>query len=78
MRLFLTCGKANCQCKTNKKAKHGPYNVWMRKVKGKTITKYLSEKQAGLCREINQNSNKLETIIKEMRNLSAKLLETEK
>jgi hypothetical protein len=77
MRLYLTCGKPNCQCKTDKKAKHGPYNVWTRKVNGKTVTKYLSDKQADLCREFIQNSKRLEATIKDMRNLSAKLIETE-
>ena len=77
MRLYLTCGKPNCQCRTDTKARHGPYNVWTRKVKGKTVTKYLSDEQAELCREFIQNSKRLETIIKEMRNLSAKLIETE-
>jgi len=78
MRVYLTCGKPNCRCKTDEKAKHGPYNLWTRKVKGKTVTRYLSDKQAELCREFIQNSNKIETIIGEIRDLSAKLLETEK
>ncbi|MBA7556410.1 hypothetical protein ES705_49118 [subsurface metagenome] len=49
----------------------------MIRVKGKTVTKYLSDKQAELCREFIQNSNRLEAIIKDMMNVSAKLIETE-
>ena len=78
MRVYLTCGKPNCRCKTDEKAKHGPYNVWTRKVKGKTVTRYLSDRQIELCRQFIKNSNKLELIIEKMRDLSAKLLETEK
>ena len=78
MGVYVKCGKPNCRCKTNKDAKHGPYNVWTRKVKGKTVTKYLSEKQVELCREYIQNSKKLEKIIEEMRNLSVSILESEK
>ena len=78
MSVYIKCGKSYCRCKTDKDAKHGPYTVWTRKVKGKTVTKYLSEKQAKLCREYIQNSKKLELIIEEMRNLSVSILESEK
>ena len=74
MSVYVKCGKPYCRCKTDENAKHGPYTVWTRKVKGKTVTKYLSEKQAKLCREYIQNSKKLESIIKEMRNLSVSIL----
>lgn len=76
--LYLKCGKPNCRCKTDENAKHGPYTMWTRKVKGKTVTKYLSEKQVVLCREYMQNSNRLESIIEEMRDISVKILESEK
>ncbi len=78
MNVYVTCGKPYCRCKTDENAKHGPYTVWTRKVKGKTVTKYLSKKQANLCREYIQNSKKLELIIEEMRNLSVSILESEK
>ncbi len=76
--VYVKCGKPYCRCKTDENAKHGPYTVWTRKVKGKTVTKYLSKKQANLCREYIQNSKKLESIIEEMRNLSVNILESEK
>lgn len=78
MILYLKCGKPNCMCKKDENAKHGPYNVWTRKVNDKTVTKYLSEHQAELCRGYIQNSKRLELIIKEMRDISANILETEK
>ena len=78
MSVYIKCGKPYCRCKTDKNTKHGPYTVWTRKVKGKTVTKYLSEKQAKLCREYIQNSKKLESIIEGMRNLSVNILESEK
>ncbi len=78
MSVYVKCGKPYCRCKTDENAKHGPYTIWTRKVKGKTVTKYLSEKQAKLCREYIQNSKKLESIIKGMRNLSVSILESEK
>ena len=78
MSVYVKCGKPYCRCKTDENARHGPYTVWTRKVKGKTVTRYLSEKQAKLCREYIQNSKKLESIIGEMRNLSVSILESEK
>lgn len=78
MSVYVKCGKPYCRCKTDENAKHGPYTIWTRKVKGKTVTKYLSKKQAKQCREYIQNSKKLESIIKEMRNLSVNILESEK
>jgi hypothetical protein len=78
MVLHLKCGNPNCRCRKDENAKHGPYNVWTRKVKGKTVTKYLSDNQAELCRDFIQNSHKLESIIEEMRNLSGSFLESKK
>jgi len=78
MSVYIKCGKPYCRCKTDKNTKHGPYTVWTRKVKGKTVTKYLSEKQAELCREYIQNSKKLEKMIEEMRNLTVSILQSEK
>lgn len=76
--VYIKCGKPYCRCNTDENAKHGPYTVWTRKVKGKTVTRYLSEKQAKLCREFIQNSKKLELIIEEMRDISANIIESDK
>jgi hypothetical protein len=78
MSVYIKCGKPYCRCNTDENAKHGPYTVWTRKVKGKTVTRYLSEKQAKLCREFIQNSKKIELIIEEMRDLSVSIIESEK
>jgi hypothetical protein len=78
MSVCIKCGKPYCRCNTDENAKHGPYTVWTRKVKGKTVTRYLSEKQAKLCREFIQNSKKIELIIEEMRDLSVSIIESEK
>ena len=39
---FNTCGNPNCRCHKDKSARHGPYNIWTRKVKAKTITRTLT------------------------------------
>ena len=52
--------------------------MWTRKVQGKTVTKYLSDKQAELCKKYIQNANKFEAIVEKMRNLSVEMIESEK
>ena len=67
---FKTCGNPNCRCHKDKNARHGPYNIWTRKVKAKTITRTLTDEQAQFCRRCIQNMRKLERIVEEMRNIS--------
>jgi hypothetical protein len=57
------CGKDNCRCVRNKKYWHGPYYIWTRKEKGKTVTKSLSAAQALLCKKAINNMQKLKTQI---------------
>jgi len=76
--LYRKCGKPNCHCAKDESAKHGPYFVWTRKEKGKTVTKALSKKQMKLCEEYIQNHKKLEKIIVQMRNISSEILDRQK
>lgn len=76
--VYRKCGKPYCYCAKDKKAFHGPYNVWTRKVKGKTVTRNLTNTQAELCRECIQNLRQLEGIIKKMKELSVKYIEDQK
>ena len=72
---FKTCGNPNCRCHKDTNARHGPYNIWTRKVKAKTITRTLTEEQAKFCRECIQNMRKLEGILEKMRGISVKCVE---
>ena len=47
----MKCGKADCPCQNDPKARHGPYYSWTRPVAGKTQSRYLSPQQAELARE---------------------------
>ena len=77
---YRKCGKAYCRCAKarNEKEKHGPYLLWTRKIKSKTVTKKLSEKQAQLCNEFIQNSRTLDEILQQMRDLSDQAINLEK
>jgi len=63
MYLYRKCGKPNCGCKDNPRMRHGPYFIWTRKEKGKTITRSLSKKQAERCLGYIKNFKKMEKII---------------
>jgi len=76
--VYKKCGKDYCFCAKDEKAMHGPYNVWTRKVKGKTVTRNLTVKQVKLCKECIQNIRELESIIEEMKELSVKYIEEQK
>jgi len=73
--VYNTCGNSNCRCHKDKNARHGPYNIWTRKIEAKTVTRVLSDEQAQLCRECIQNIRKLENIIEEMKKISVQYIE---
>ena len=76
--VYRKCGKSYCFCAKNEKAVHGPYSVWTRKVKGKTVTRNLTDAQVELCRECIQNMRRLEAIIDKMKELTVKYIEEQK
>ena len=76
--VYRKCGKPYCYCAKDENAVHGPYNVWTRKVKGKTVTRNLTDAQAELCRECVRNLRQLEGIIEKMKELSVKYIEEQK
>jgi hypothetical protein len=47
----MKCGKAECPCQNDPKARHGPYYSLTRPVAGKTQSRYLSSQQAELARQ---------------------------
>lgn len=72
---YCKCGKLYCICARDEKALHGPYNVWTRKVKGKTVTRNLTDEQAQQCRACIQNKRNLEVLIDEMKILTVNYIE---
>ena len=74
--MFFYC--VICYCAKDTEAVHGPYNVWTRKVKGKTVTRNLTNEQAELCRECIHNLRQLEGIIEKMKELTARYIEKQK
>lgn len=67
------CGKTTCACRADKARRHGPYYVWTRKVRGKTVTRFLTEAEGKLYTEWIQNRRRLDRTIKRMMSLSKRL-----
>ena len=76
MKVYKTCGNPSCRCHKDKSKRHGPYNIWTRKVKSKTITRTLTDEQAKLVRKYINNMRKAEVILKQMKDLSARYIES--
>lgn len=72
---FKQCGKTNCRCYTAKKHWHGPYWIWTRKEKGKTVTKSLNIKQVVLVKEAIKEMKEIDLIIENWKKASIKEIE---
>jgi len=75
MSLYRKCGKPKCGCNENPETKHGPYYIWTRKEKGKTITRSLSEERFHQCQQCIENYKNMERIIEEMKKISIQIFE---
>ena len=74
-KIYKQCGKVSCRCSHRKEHWHGPYYIWTRKEKGKTITKSLSIEQARCCRNAIKNMKRLNQYIQKWKNESVKYIE---
>ena len=69
---FSRCGSPGCGCHDDPPRLHGPYWQWTAKVDGKTVTRNLSEEQVGRYREWMDNARRLDGIVSELFELSAR------
>lgn len=72
--VYTRCGNDYCDCAQNPDAKHGPYFMWTRKEKGKTISKRLDKKQVKLVKSYMKNYNNLRKCIAIMKSLTEKTI----
>lgn len=72
---YKQCGKLNCRCYEDRKLWHGPYLIWTRKVKGKTVTKTLTKSQAIAVRKAIKEMKELNLILERWKILSLKEIE---
>ena len=67
---FLPCGSQGCRCHSDPPQLHGPYWQWTSKVKGKTVSRMLSEEQARRYKEWIAEWQRFEKIARAMHELS--------
>ena len=72
--IYSKCGKAYCACQTDKKARHGPYILWDRKVDGKLSSKMVSKTMATQITKWIENRNKLEKQVREILIISQEIV----
>lgn len=75
LKQYKQCGKNNCRCHQDKTFRHGPYWIWTRKEKGKTITKTLSPNQAKMVKRSIENMKHIDRLIEKWKLLSLRNLE---
>jgi len=63
----MKCGKADCPCQNDRKARHGPYYSLTRPVAGKTQSRYLSLQQAELARQQIEQGHKFREQVEQYR-----------
>ncbi len=69
------CGKANCRCKSDPAARHGPYAYWTRKVGSTTKTRVLTEGQLEDYREWLDNARRLKELVAELYEVSVSIID---
>jgi len=72
---YKSCGRKNCRCMAGKEYWHGPYFIWTRKEKGKTITKTLNKNQAQYCQKAFRNMKLLNRQLQHWKKFSLKSLD---
>jgi hypothetical protein len=70
LKQYKQCGKGNCYCRQDKQYWHGPYWIWTRKEKGKTITKTLNKSQVQMFKKSLKNLKEINQLIEKWKKLS--------
>ena len=64
------CGKRECACRADPPALHGPYIQWTRTVKGKTVTRRLTQAQYDAYAAWFANTRRLRALAAQLEALS--------
>jgi hypothetical protein len=69
---WLTCGRADCECAKDPRARHGPYLYWTSKEKGRSVARLLHPPESDILQEWVNNRKEMDGILRQMYNLSHK------
>lgn len=72
------CGTSACRCHTEPDARHGPYIVWTRKVKARTVTRVLTPEQLHAYRPWLDNARQLRQLVDELHQLTLQIVEADR
>jgi hypothetical protein len=73
---LMRCGKSNCACKADPPTLHGPYTQWTRTVRGKTVTKILTDEQRARYQPWFDNNRRLKDLIAKLETVSLQAIQT--
>ena len=66
------CGKPNCSCAQDVKARHGPYFIWVHREAGRLIHRIISPEQAQSARRAIANFRQIRRLLARWDRESAK------
>lgn len=69
-RKYLKCGKKECICHKNPDKLHGPYYLFTKKIKGKTVGKLYSKEEADFLNAYLKKYNHIVDVIRKISDLS--------
>jgi len=72
---YTRCTSKNCRCRADPPQRHGPYLQWTRKVKGKTVTRRLTDEQYERYRPWFDNARRLRELATQLEALSLRTAE---
>lgn len=73
----MRCGRPGCRCHADPPIRHGPYWSWTRKVRAKTLARWLRNEQAEDYRPCFDNARKLRALLAELEALSLKVADAD-
>ena len=73
--VMARCGKPACRCHRDPALRHGPYTLWTRKVKGKTVTRTLTDEQLRRYQPWMDAHRQLRKLVRELEALSLRAAE---
>jgi hypothetical protein len=72
---LMRCGHANCRCRAEPPQLHGPYWSWTRKVRAKTVGRWLDREQAEDYAEFFENSRRVRALVAELEALGLAVID---
>jgi len=71
------CGRPGCRCMADPAQPHGPYYIWTRKVRAKTVGRWLSRDQAGEYQRWTGNHHRLKELLAELEAIGEAVLQAD-